>query len=164
MESDDVRFLCDAMHGGLTRWLRAAGHDAAWRYGIDDKDLIAWARAEGRVILTSDAPLMEDQAIRQADPKALFVPRGLQPTDALEFVLRALELPVKQPRCMPCGGSLVSVPKDSVASEAPPKTFAHVDAYFRCSRCGKLFWEGSHWRSIEERLSSVKKKLEGPGP
>jgi len=29
-------FFCDAMLGGLARWLRAAGYDAEYEYGIDD--------------------------------------------------------------------------------------------------------------------------------
>ncbi|MCD6378693.1 MAG: hypothetical protein DRO01_07865, partial [Thermoproteota archaeon] len=28
--------LCDAMLGGLARWLRAAGYEAQFIYGIDD--------------------------------------------------------------------------------------------------------------------------------
>jgi uncharacterized protein with PIN domain len=58
--SIDPRFACDAMLGGLARWLRAAGYDASWDDGIDDGELIRLARAEGRTALSSD----------------LFVPRG----------------------------------------------------------------------------------------
>jgi DUF1680 family protein len=41
----------DAMLGGLARWLRAAGYDARFEYGIDDADLIArvFGRAKGRM-------------------------------------------------------------------------------------------------------------------
>ena len=36
MDSDHaLRFACDAMLGGLARWLRAAGYDATWQEGID---------------------------------------------------------------------------------------------------------------------------------
>ena len=38
------RFACDAMLGGLARWLRAAGYDACWQEGIDDGELIRLAR------------------------------------------------------------------------------------------------------------------------
>jgi uncharacterized protein with PIN domain len=43
----DVRFACDAMLGGLARWLRAAGYDATWRVDIDDGDLIQQAAQQG---------------------------------------------------------------------------------------------------------------------
>ena len=52
-----MRFLCDAMLGGLAKWLRAAGYDAYYaREGTDvsDRTLTAKALEEGRVLLTSD--------------------------------------------------------------------------------------------------------------
>jgi len=24
--------------------------------------------------------------------------------------------------------------------------------FWRCERCGKLYWQGSHWRGIRKRL------------
>src|SRR5215208_6379836 len=51
-----VRFLCDAMLGGLAKWLRAAGYDAYYaREGTDvsDRTLTAKALRERRVLLTS---------------------------------------------------------------------------------------------------------------
>jgi len=153
--TDDPTFFCDAMHGGLARWLRAAGYDTAWQYGIEDKDLVDRAKSEGRVILTSDAPLMKDKAILQGEPRALFVPRGLGPTEALAFVLRSLGLAVRDPRCMVCSGRLTRVPKESVVEEVLPKTYAAFQKFFRCTGCKKVFWEGTHWQSIEERLSRI---------
>ena len=37
-DAPPLRFFCDAMLGGLARWLRAMGYDAAFEYGIDDGD------------------------------------------------------------------------------------------------------------------------------
>ncbi|MGQ9592185.1 MAG: Mut7-C RNAse domain-containing protein [Planctomycetota bacterium] len=150
------RFFCDAMHGGLARWLRAAGYDAAWEYGIDDRTLLERARREGRIVLTSDGPLMERRAIRRGEPRALFVPRGLDSREALRYVLDALSLPVLDSHCMSCGGSLERVPKESVASEAPPRTYVWLDRFYRCSRCGKLYWEGTHWKSIGDTLAAMR--------
>ena len=49
------RFACDAMLGGLARWLRAAGYDASWHDGIEDRAaLVRLARAEGQTVLSSD--------------------------------------------------------------------------------------------------------------
>ena len=52
--SAELRFACDAMLGGLARWLRAAGYDASWRVDISDPDLIRLSRDEGRTLLSSD--------------------------------------------------------------------------------------------------------------
>jgi uncharacterized protein with PIN domain len=51
------RFVCDAMLGGLARWLRAAGYDASWQNEIDDHALIRLAQAEGRTLLSCDSEI-----------------------------------------------------------------------------------------------------------
>ncbi|XXX76800.1 Mut7-C RNAse domain-containing protein [Sorangium sp. So ce134] len=47
-------FVCDAMLGALSHWLRAAGHDAAFEHGIDDGDLMRLAHEAGRLLLSFD--------------------------------------------------------------------------------------------------------------
>lgn len=150
-----LRFLCDAMHGGLARWLRAAGYDVAWEYGIEDRALLERARRDGRIILTSDGQLLERRVVRRGEIRAVFVPRGLDATEALGHVLEKLRLPIREPRCMTCGGALDRVPKESVETEAPPRTYAWLEVFYRCRICGKLFWEGTHWQAIKARLAVV---------
>ncbi|MFW6133767.1 MAG: Mut7-C RNAse domain-containing protein [Planctomycetota bacterium] len=150
-----ARFFCDAMHGGLARWLRAAGYDAAFAYGIDDAELIERARDTGRIILSSDGPLFDRNVIRDGTVAALYVPQQLGKLQALQFVLRTLKLPVRWPRCMACGGALREVPKHTVADEAPPRTYRNCDRFWRCRRCGKLLWRGTHWERITRRLAQV---------
>ena len=125
-------FLCDAMLGGLTRWLRAAGYDADFEYGIEDDELLSRAKRTGRIILSSDGPLF-DRNIIQGDPKkfgkagkkipALYGPQQLTKLQQLEFVVRTLGLSLGEPRCMACGGELAEVPKHEVMAEAPPLAF-----------------------------------------
>jgi uncharacterized protein with PIN domain len=55
---------------------------------------------------------------------------------------------------MACGGALQAVEKASVAARIPPRTARWKDDYFVCGRCGQLFWEGTHWERIRERLRS----------
>ncbi|MBS3734040.1 MAG: hypothetical protein KGY99_03855 [Phycisphaerae bacterium] len=154
-DDDTPRFFCDAMHGGLARWLRAAGYDAAFAYGIDDADLIERASRTGRMILSSDGPLFDRNVVRDGAVAALYVPRGLGKLDALAYVLRTLELPIRSPRCMACGGALHEVPKHSVIHEAPPRTYRSCERFWRCARCGKLLWRGTHWRRITRKLAEI---------
>lgn len=149
------RFLCDAMHGGLARWLRAAGYDAEFEYGIDDGVLVERARRTGRMILSSDGPLFERNVIRHGRVGALYVPRQLSKLDALAFVLRELDLPVREPRCMACGGELAEAPKHSVTGEVPPRSYRACERFWRCGRCGKVLWRGTHWQRISRRLATL---------
>ncbi len=153
--ADAPSFWCDAMLGGLARWLRAAGYDAAWQEGIDDADLVRRCLAEGRILLTADTGIMERGAVRSGRVRALLVPHGMGKREQLGFVMRELGLKRREPRCMACGGRLRRIPKESARPEAPPRTFAWCDRFFRCERCAKLFWRGTHWGRIEKHLASL---------
>src|SRR5262245_17865449 len=107
------RFACDAMLGGLARWLRAAGYDASWHDGIDDGELVRLCRTEGRVALSSDDDIFAYALVRDGAVPALFVPRGLDIQAQLAHVLRERSLPLRQPRCMACGGGLAELTRDS---------------------------------------------------
>lgn len=148
-------FVCDAMLGGLARWLRAAGYDAAWRSDFDDWEVIRQAQREGRMLLTCDGGIFRIGIVRDGEVPALYVPIGLSKVQQLRFVLGKLGLGLQPPRCMACGGPLVSVPKDQVRARVPPRTFEWIDHFQECSRCGRLFWQGTHWRHIASVLQDV---------
>src|SRR5262245_16181476 len=95
-----LSFACDAMLGGLARWLRAAGYDASWQLGIDDRELIRVAREERRVLLSCDTGIFDFAVIRDGRQPSLFVPRQVRPAEQLGYVLEKLELPLLDPRCM----------------------------------------------------------------
>ncbi|WP_437955989.1 Mut7-C RNAse domain-containing protein [Sorangium sp. So ce119] len=147
-EAAGPSFLCDAMLGGLSRWLRGAGYDATFEHGIDDGELVRLAQRTGRVLLSSDAGVFERRPLRTAAVRGLYVPRGLRPMEQAGFVLRELGLPVREPRCMACGGALAAAPKDAVRGAVPPLVAERHDEFWRCERCGKVLWKGSHWEGI----------------
>jgi hypothetical protein len=152
---DAPAFWCDAMLGGLARWLRAAGYDAAWLAGIDDAELVRQALASGRILLTADKGLVRHGAIQTSRVRAVLIPPGLGKFDQLRFVLSVLGLGRREVRCMACGGRLLAIPKESARPEAPLRTFAWCEKFFRCDRCAKLFWQGTHWRRIETLLGGL---------
>jgi uncharacterized protein with PIN domain len=149
------------MLGGLARWLRAAGYDAAWQAGIDDWDLVRLAQREKRILLSCDTGIFRIGIIRDGDLPALLVPQKLLTKQKqLAFVLGRLNLEPLRPRCMACGGALNEIPKEQVAGRAPPRTFATVDRFFECSRCQRLFWEGTHWQQIAAVIEQARKEKE----
>ncbi len=144
------------MLGGLARWLRAAGYDAEFSYGIDDHELILRALRTGAILLSSDGGLFERNVIRHKTVRALQVPREMGKARQLEFVLAELGLPVRaESRCMACGGQLAEIDKADAAAEAPPKAFEAHERFWRCLRCGKLLWRGTHWRKIAAVLERI---------
>jgi len=154
-DDSEVHFFCDAMLGGLSRWLRAWGYDAAYEYGIDDGDLVRRAERTGATVLSSDGPLFDRNVITTGRVKALYVPQQLSRDEQLDFVLRELKLPRLAGRCMACGGPLTEVPKHTVIDEAPPLAFRNCERFWRCGRCGKLLWHGTHWQRVARRLDQL---------
>ncbi len=144
------------MLGGLSRWLRAAGYDSYYEYGIDDGKLVRKAQQEGCFLLSSDGPIFERNIIKDGTIKALFIPRQSSKLEQLKYVVKQLKLPLRPPRCMACGGKLLEIPKHSVIDEVPPLAFKSCEQFWRCKRCGKLFWHGTHWRRITKRLNEVR--------
>jgi uncharacterized protein with PIN domain len=151
------RFACDAMLGGLARWLRAAGFDASWHPDIADWDLIRLARSEGRVLLSCDTGIFRIGIVRDGEMPALLIPQDLFTKEKqLAFVLGRMLLEPQRPRCMACGGELAAVPKEQVRHRAPARTFAEVERFYECNRCGQLFWEGTHWQKIAAVLRKIR--------
>jgi uncharacterized protein with PIN domain len=150
-----MRFVCDAMLGGLSRWLRAVGYEAAFDARIDDGDLVARAAREGAAVLSSDAPLFERKLLRSGLVRGLFVPRHAPIDDQLVFVMRHFRLEVRDARCMRCGGALAEAPRDAVRDEAPPRAWERCDRFWRCEGCSGLFWHGTHWTRIAAARDAV---------
>lgn len=142
---------------GLARWLRAWGYDATWTYGIEDAELLRQARAEGRIVLTADAGILARSAVKADDPPAVAVRNGEAPLEQLRRLRLELALRRRPIRCMRCGGELQKVDKASVAGEAPPRTYAWLEEFFRCRRCGGLFWQGTHHDRIRARLADLER-------
>ena len=149
------RFLCDASLGGLARWLRAAGYEASWRAGTPAADLVAEAGRQGLTLLTTDTAVLRQRRVRAGDADVLWVPPAGGPVAQLGTVLRDLELGRREPRCMSCGGALLSVAKEQVLERIPPRTRRWKDDYSVCEGCGALFWAGTHWERIVEKLGGA---------
>jgi uncharacterized protein with PIN domain len=154
-EGSDPQFACDAMLKGLARWLRAAGYDAAFKAGIGDWDLIHLARREARLLLSSDTGIFRIGLVRDGDLPALFIPPGLTKRQQLAYVFQRLSLTPREPRCMACGGLLREVPKHQVRDRVPPRSFAWMEHFYECGRCGQLFWRGTHWQRIGQVLEQT---------
>jgi uncharacterized protein with PIN domain len=84
--------------------------------------------------------------------EALWLPSGLDVARQLGMV-RDLELMPLTPRCMACGARCGGG-EGGRGRPHPPRTARWKDDYFVCDRCGQLFWEGTHWQRIQERLRS----------
>jgi len=144
------RFLADEMLGSLARWLRIMGYDTAYARDVTDWEVLSRARVEGRMILTRDHQLAE-----RAGEQGLLVE-----SDALEDQLGqvscafGLSYTEGLTRCTICNGALRDATPEEGA-RAPPRVRSSQERVYICLECGQLYWKGSHWSKIVERLERV---------
>jgi uncharacterized protein len=141
------------MLGGLARWLRLAGLDTAFDPRLDDPELKATARHEGRWLLTRDRALAAT-----AGPRVVLL-HAADTNGQLEELLRrlALEVDPRQffTRCSRCNGELAAVARETVAELLPPFVAAHESRFVRCGSCGQVYWPGTHHARILARLEAL---------
>jgi uncharacterized protein with PIN domain len=151
-----VRFLADSNVGRLARWLRAYGYDAAYAAHVDDRQLIARALAEGRVLLTRDADLMHRRVITHGTLRALLLDSD-RVAEQLRQVVAELGLSSGREltRCLECNAELEPRPKDRVSDRVPPYVRATQSRFSECPRCGRVYWPGTHWERMRARLAGL---------
>jgi uncharacterized protein with PIN domain len=146
-------FVADAHLGALARRLRMAGFDTLYDNGLPDERIVALARAQARIVLTRDRELLK----RRDVVLGRYV-RALQPERQLREVFEhfALARWVRPfSRCMACNGALHPVDKALVIDRLPPRVRASFERFSTCADCGRLFWEGSHWRRMRGVLATL---------
>ncbi|WP_047864246.1 DUF5615 family PIN-like protein [Rubrobacter aplysinae] len=151
-----MRFLCDAMLGGLAKWLRAAGHDALYASedtGADDREILRLAIEEGRVLLTGDGGFLEREPVRDGEVGFLLVPQA-PVEEQLRIVAKRFDLTRHEPRCMRCNGELEELSREEAGRCVPPKVAERQEEFLRCRGCGRLLWYGTHWERIGARAGA----------
>jgi uncharacterized protein with PIN domain len=146
-------FMVDVNLGKLARYLRMLGFDAAYDNSLDDRRVVDIAVREKRIVLTRDRRLLFRKAVTHG-----FWIRADDVDSQLKEVLARLDLygriePLR--RCMDCNGLIEAVDREQVWSRLEPLTRRYYDEFFRCSRCGKVYWSGSH----VEHMSGVIREL-----
>jgi uncharacterized protein len=145
------RLMVDAMLGRLAKWLRLAGYDAEyWREGSDDELMVA-AREQGRLILTKDRGLAGRRGV-----KALLLHAedlDAQIEEAREGLGRWGPVPEPFTHCAECNGLLVGLPHEDAQGLVPPYVWHTQREFRRCTRCGRVYWKGTHWPAVQGRLA-----------
>ena len=155
-----MRFITDGMLGKLTRWLRMLGHDVHYYRSSDDKKLIEMAKSEKRVLLTRDLKLYQ-QAVTQR-VEAILVEATGEAEKLADLANRfnfKVEIDLSASRCPKCNTKIKAVSKESVIHQIPEATSTYYNNFWKCPRCGQVYWQGAHWKRIEKTLQEARNKL-----
>lgn len=156
-----MRFLADGMLGKLSRWLRMLGQDVTYSVQLNDTQLLNLVKNENRVLLTKDFELYKRAIARGLD--AYYI-EGKTESDRLAEVAKRygvlLAIDMDKSRCPVCNTKLVSTPKEQLSSELEKNTFTHYNKFWKCPNCGQVYWQGAHWKQINNTLEDAQAKLE----
>jgi hypothetical protein len=138
----NTAFMVDVNLCKLARRLRMLGFDAAYDNQLDDGEIVDIAVRDKRIVLTRDRKLL----FRKAVTHGLWI-RSDDVDTQLKEVLQRLDLydqvkPLQ--RCMECNGGIEPVAREEVWSRLEPLTRRYYSEFYRCSRCDRVYWEGSH--------------------
>ncbi len=145
-----MKFIADAMLGRLARWLRLLGFDILYYPDISDSNLLKIARQQERFILTRDTHFLK---MKVGD--CLFI-NSDDVFEQLTEVIKSLKLKMPDTRrCANCNGTLVSEEKEAVSDSVPEHIYRNHNLFLRCTECGRVYWEGTHYRNFMQRLSPL---------
>ncbi|MFB6132775.1 MAG: Mut7-C RNAse domain-containing protein [Halanaeroarchaeum sp.] len=148
---NDATLLLDAMCGGIRTILRMAGYDAAYtleRNVETDEAIEALARAEDRVLIT------RDEELARSTPDAILLRAKETDAQLEELAVEGFELSLSDPvRCSRCNSPVEEL--DGGESTPPSAPDPADQRCWRCRECGQVYWKGSHWKDVADRLERL---------
>ncbi len=151
-----MKFAADGMLGKLTRWLRMLGYDVKYSNRADDDELIALTTKEKRILLTHDL-----QLYRQATAKGIdaFYFEGKTSEEKLAQLAKRyslnLRIDMTTSRCPRCNTRVKPISKKQAVKQVEPNTLTNYDGFWKCPKCGKIYWQGAHWKGIGKTLEKA---------
>ena len=153
-----MKFIADGMLGKLTRWLRMLGQDVKYSNQSEDAELIAMAEKEQRILLTRDLELYQHAVAKGI---CAFYVEG--PTEAEKLAELAkqfnvsLTINLRRSRCPRCNTRIEITPKEKLPNKIEKNTLTYYDEFWKCPKCGQIYWQGAHWKGIQVTLDEAKK-------
>jgi hypothetical protein len=149
----DTRFILDVHLGKLARYLRMLGFDTAYERERDDETIIDLSLEQKRIILTRDIGILKQSRVTHG-----YWVRHHQPLEQLQEVLLSLDL-LNQlhpfTRCMDCNGKIQAVARSEISTKVDPDIFNRFKAFWQCNECRKIYWQGSHYHRMLERIRKI---------
>lgn len=156
-----MKFIADAMNGDLAKWLRILGYDCVYETGKEnsDEDIVKLAFRDRRIVLTADEELF--RRCLKKGVIAVYTPME-DVENKLKRLVKKFNLKTDfslRPRCTICNTELTQVRPDELRGKISEKMLKRYDSFWVCRRCGKIYWEGSHWIDIKKRIRRIKKQV-----
>ena len=152
------RFVVDRNVGRLATWLRAMGYDTLFPADADDNQLVRIALRESRVIVTRDGGLARRRLATTGQISVVLVEHDDLRSQLRQVVyILGLGLPGEGrfSRCVRCNEPLGRREKESVLGLVPPYVYRTQQEFMGCSRCGRVYWKGTHWANMRGEMARI---------
>ncbi|CUS95960.1 hypothetical protein JGI3_01123 [Candidatus Kryptobacter tengchongensis] len=149
-----MKFVADVMLGKLARWLRLIGYDTVYNPKLSTKELIKIANEENRIFITRSKRVAEELGA-----KNFYIVKAEKFKEQLSEIIKNLNLDTEAnlfSRCSICNTEIIEIEKSSVIDLIPEETAKSFDEFYKCPKCGKIYWGGSHTIRIIKLLNEIK--------
>jgi len=154
-------FLVDAMLGKLAKKLRLLGYDSFYSSNMEDDKIIQLAKNENRILVTKDVPLT------QKAKKQEILAVQITSDDEIEQFLQINEktslgkctVSGDSSRCPVCNGELQYTEKNDVFEKVPTGVFENMNDFWKCTKCEKIYWEGTHIKNLQQFTMKLNERL-----
>ena len=140
------------------------GYDTLLFDEPDDWRMIVTALREGRIVVTRDTQIMKRGAITSGRLKAVLITTD-EPEMQMRYLMQHLNLGRELKPftiCLECNESLIAKSKQEVADRVPPYVFKTQSEFVECPACHRIYWKGTHWQAMVEKLRDFRKGLTTP--
>lgn len=144
-----VTFLLADNLSRLARYLRMLGYDSAIYKQTDFSNRIRLTEKERRIYLT--------RSQRESKSKRQFS-RFLIKSEQIEKQVKELSEYISYQeenvftRCINCNKLLRKASKDKIKNLVPIVIFNTFEEFHFCVKCGKIYWNGTHYMNMKETL------------
>ena len=153
-----MKFIVDINVGKLARWLRMFGYDTILFDHGEDNRLVHIALKENRIILSRDTQMMKRRVITTGVVKAVLISND-NPRLQIQQVIRELGLNTDYNSfsiCLECNKALREISKKEVEDRVPPYVYLTQTQFVECPECRRIYWQGTHWEAMTNRLKEIK--------
>ncbi len=147
-----MKFLCDEMLGKLAKWLRIIGYDVLYLKNMEDEEIIENSAREGRILLT------RDKKLAKKFKTSLYIEEK-DIDGQIKRVVEAFRISIDEKnflsRCTICNLPIEKIEKEKVKGKVPENVFESMKEFWICRNCGRIYWAGSHWKNMKEKIEKV---------
>ncbi len=150
----DPEFIADSHLGKLARHLRLLGFDTLYKKDFHDREIVALAVEQGRIVLSRDIGLLKNKAVKSG--------RWIRATQSEQQVHECVKYFCLAGRirpfrlCRECNGHIRPIAKSEANGHIPQRIIVSRSRFFRCFSCARIYWQGSHYEKLQAFVKKVR--------